>query len=210
MKYKSIIWDWNGTILNDTSVAFEATNILLQRHDYNTITLDYYRKNIDTPIENFYRKVIDLDKEDMSQLNKEWCILYNELSSKILLHNGVKDVLNDFKNENCNQIVLSAFDTFEILNHAKKFNVEHYFDDILGASNIVMESKLERGKAYMKEHGFEPDSTLYIGDTVYDYDTAVALGVDCILMTCGQQSPELLRKCNTIVCDSFEQLKTII
>ena len=25
MKYKNIIWDWNGTILNDAPVAFEAT-----------------------------------------------------------------------------------------------------------------------------------------------------------------------------------------
>lgn len=53
MKYKNILWDWNGTILNDTPVAFEATNILLKKYHYPTITLEYYRDNMDTPIVNF-------------------------------------------------------------------------------------------------------------------------------------------------------------
>lgn len=54
MKYKNIILDWNGTILNDTPVAVEATNVLLQRLGYPMITLEYYRDNVDTPIVNFH------------------------------------------------------------------------------------------------------------------------------------------------------------
>ena len=56
MKYKNIIWDWNGTILNDAPVAFEATNILLERYGYPKITLEYYRDNVDTPIVAFREK----------------------------------------------------------------------------------------------------------------------------------------------------------
>lgn len=207
MKYKNILWDWNGTILNDTPVAFEATNILLERFGYPTITLGFYRDNIDTPIVNFYSKIFDLNKHDIQMLDDEWGILYNQLSEKIGLQNGVGGLLDFFAGKNNRQVILSAFKTEEITMYARKFSVEHYFDNILGTQSIVMESKTVRGTRYMNEHDFVPEHTLYIGDTVHDCDTARCLGVDCILFSGGQQSPRLLNQCGVPVFDSFEEIK---
>ena len=206
MKYKNIIWDWNGTILNDTPVAVEATNILLQRFGYPTITLEYYRENVETPIVNFYSKIFDLNKHNVEMIDDEWGILYDQLSEKINLHAGVKEILRSFANENQNQIILSAFKTIEITKYARRFSIEHYFDDILGTQNIVMESKTVRGKRYMQEHGFAPKQTLYIGDTVHDYEAACGLGVDCVLFSGGQQSPKLLKQCGVPVYDTFADI----
>lgn len=210
MKYKNIFWDWNGTILDDTSVAFEATNILLEKHGYPKITLEFYRDNVDTPIINFYSKIFDLSKENMESLDNEWGVIYNRLSHKIGLQNGVKDTLELFKSNNCMQVILSAFKTEEIHKYAHGFSVEHYFKDILGTENIVMESKLVRGKRYMEENNLSPQQTLYIGDTVHDFATARELGTDCILISCGQQSPGMLQQCNAAVCDSFESLNKLL
>lgn len=210
MKYRNVLWDWNGTILNDTPVAFEATNILLERYGYPTITLEYYRDNIDTPIVNFYSKIFDLSIHDMQMLDDEWGVLYNQLSDKIGLHEGIEELLRFFADENCRQVILSAFRTEEITKYARKFSVEKYFEDILGTQNIVMESKTMRGRRYMKEHKFAPEQTLYIGDTVHDCDTALALGVDCALFSGGQQSPKLLQKCGVPVFDSFAEIKNQI
>ena len=206
MKYKNIIWDWNGTILNDAPVAFEATNILLERYGYPTITLEYYRDNVVTPILNFYSKIFDLNRNDMEILDDEWGVLYNHLSDKIKLHSDIEEMLSAFANNNLNQIILSAFKTNEITKYARKFSVENYFDDILGTQNIVMESKTIRGRRYMQKHGFAPKQTLYIGDTVHDYNTARDLGVDCILFSGGQQSPKLLKQCGVPVYDSFADI----
>lgn len=207
MKYKNIIWDWNGTILNDMPVAFESTNILLERFGYPTITLEFYRDNIDTPIVNFYSKIFDLNKHDMQMLDGEWGMLYNQLSDKIGLHKGVVDLLSFFAAENCCQVVLSAFKTEEITKYAHKFSVENYFENILGTQSIVMESKTVRGRKYMQEHCFAPEQTLFIGDTVHDCDTARDLGVDCILFSGGQQSPKLLQECGVPVYEDFEAIK---
>ena len=207
MKYKNILWDWNGTILNDTPVAFEATNILLKRYGYPTITLEYYRDNMDTPIVNFYSKIFDLSKHDMQRLDDEWGVLYHQLSDKIGLHKGVEELLRFFAEENCRQIVLSAFKTEEITKYARKFSIERYFENILGTQNIVMESKTMRGKKYMQEHNLHPEQTLYIGDTVHDCDTARELGIDCVLFSGGQQSPKLLQQCGVPVFDNFTDMK---
>ncbi len=207
MKYKNILWDWNGTILNDTPVAFEATNILLKKYNYPTISLEYYRDNVDTPIVNFYSKIFDLTKENMDTLDNEWCVLYNELSFKIKLQDGVESILKKFNEHNCHQAVLSAFRTEEITKFAEKFSVEHYFKAILGTQNIVMESKTMRGKKYMQDNALEPEETLYIGDTAHDCDTAKGLNIDCVLMSNGQQSEKVLKKCDVPVFDSFEKLR---
>jgi len=206
MKYKNILWDWNGTILNDTPVAFEATNILLKRYNYPTITFEYYRDNVDTPIVNFYSKIFDLTKENMDTLDNEWCVLYNQLSEKIQLQIGVEALLIKCKEQGCHQAVLSAFRTDEIAKFASKLSVKNYFKAILGTQNIVMESKTMRGKKYMQDNNLKAEETLYIGDTVHDCDTAVGLGVDCVLMSNGQQSKKLLIKCGVPVFDSFENL----
>ena len=203
MKYKSIIWDWNGTIINDTPVALEATNSLLQRFGYPIISLEYYRENIDTPIVRFYSKIFDLSKHDVKMIDDEWGLLYDRLSDKIELNAGVKDMLRSFADSRLDQIILSAFKTIEITKYAHRFSIEHYFKDILGTENIVMESKTVRGKRYMQEHGFVPEKTLYIGDTVHDYETARNLDIDCILFSGGQQSPKLLKQCGAPVCDTF-------
>ncbi len=203
MKYKSIIWDWNGTIINDTPVALEATNSLLQKFGYPIISLEYYRENIDTPIVRFYSKIFDLSKHDVKMIDDEWGLLYDRLSDKIELNAGVKDMLRSFADSRLDQIILSAFKTIEITKYAHRFSIEHYFKDILGTENIVMESKTVRGRRYMQEHGFVPEKTLYIGDTVHDYETARNLDIDCILFSGGQQSPKLLKQCGAPVCDTF-------
>ncbi len=210
MKYKNILWDWNGTILNDTPVAFEATNILLERYNYPTITLEFYRDNMDTPIVNFYSKIFNLNKHDMQMLDDEWGVLYHQLSDKIELHTDVEEMLSTFSENNLNQIILSAFKTDEITKYARKFSIEHYFDDILGTQNIVMESKTARGKRYMQENGFTSEQTLYIGDTVHDYDTARGLGIDCILFSGGQQSPKLLKQCGVPVYNNFVDIANLL
>ena len=134
MKYKSIIWDWNGTILNDTPVAVEATNILLQRFGYPTITLEYYRDNIDTPIVNFYSKIFDLNKHDVKMIDDEWGILYDQLSEKLDLHAGVKEILRSFADKNINQI---------FFRHLKQLRLQNLLVGFL-LNNILMISSEHR------------------------------------------------------------------
>lgn len=207
MKYKNIIWDWNGTILDDAYIAYEATDTLLKKYGYPQITYDYYRDNMDTPIENFYSKIFDLNKESMDKLNEEWGVLYNMRSQTLAMHRGVDMVLSAFRDVPCRQVVLSAFQTVEILSQAERFDIADYFEEILGTESLQMESKTVRGKRYMQQNKMSPDCTLYIGDTVHDFETAKALGVDCLLISCGQQSVKMLQKCDAPIFENYAQIR---
>ena len=45
-----IIWDWNGTILNDVEHAVMVMNTLLDEHQLPLIDRDYYREIFDFPV----------------------------------------------------------------------------------------------------------------------------------------------------------------
>lgn len=61
MKYEIVFWDWNGTIVDDLDIAVKSLNSVLEKYGYDKITAEIYRKNIDTPVINLYKKIFDLN-----------------------------------------------------------------------------------------------------------------------------------------------------
>lgn len=46
MKYDYIIWDFNGTLLNDVGICVDCLNTLLKSHGMSEKTEEEYKKNI--------------------------------------------------------------------------------------------------------------------------------------------------------------------
>ena len=44
MRYKHIIWDWNGTLLDDRWLCVEGINQALVKRDLNPISENKYRE----------------------------------------------------------------------------------------------------------------------------------------------------------------------
>lgn len=44
MKYKYIIWDWNGTLFDDVKISVDTMNIMLEKQDTKTeLTANYIK-----------------------------------------------------------------------------------------------------------------------------------------------------------------------
>ena len=63
---KYVIWDFNGTIIDDVDVSFRAANILLEEYGLKKISShDEYRGMLCFPVIDYYRKLgFDFDKID--------------------------------------------------------------------------------------------------------------------------------------------------
>lgn len=46
MKYTSIVWDYNGTIVDDAWVAVEAENVVLRAHGLPEMTMEFYLRDV--------------------------------------------------------------------------------------------------------------------------------------------------------------------
>jgi phosphoglycolate phosphatase len=52
-----IIWDWNGTILDDFQLCVEIINGMLIKRNMPTITKDEYSDIFDFPVKKYYKRI---------------------------------------------------------------------------------------------------------------------------------------------------------
>ena len=57
MKYKHIIWDWNGTLVDDAWLCVEIMNTILNKRGYKLIDINEYRKYFTFPVKEYYIKL---------------------------------------------------------------------------------------------------------------------------------------------------------
>ena len=70
MKYESIIWDWNGTLLNDVRIAIDSINYLLLDRKLVPLTLERYLEVFTFPVQNYYEQIgFDLKNVVKNQKN---------------------------------------------------------------------------------------------------------------------------------------------
>ena len=55
LKYNHIIWDWNGTLLNDVELCASIMNNLLRNESLSEISLEKYREIFTFPVEEYYK-----------------------------------------------------------------------------------------------------------------------------------------------------------
>ena len=188
MKYSYVFWDWNGTIIDDMDCSMAAVNSMLEKRKMQLITREQYYEYIDTPIKRFYEHIFDLDKITMSEIMLDFNYFYTLHLSDNPLMEGAESVLKELDRAGILQIVLSSSSNDMIMPLAKKTGISRYFRYILGSSDSLVNSKTERAKRFITDNGIEPKNCVIIGDTLHDYDTAEAMGCDCILIPKGHQA----------------------
>ena len=69
-----ILWDWNGTLLDDVELCVDALNRLLEKHAYpQRYDRDQYRAIFGFPIEEYYvRAGFDFSRHSFAMLAEEY------------------------------------------------------------------------------------------------------------------------------------------
>ena len=72
-QYKHILWDWNGTLLDDSWLCVEVLNDLLKEQGKDPISLKTYRNHFNFPVIHFY-KYGNKNLERVLQLSSDFMI----------------------------------------------------------------------------------------------------------------------------------------
>jgi len=191
--YETIIWDWNGTIINDVHICVDIANTMLTHQNQPTLSTDDYRNAFGFPISDYYKRIgIDLELESMKDLTKKFIPAYMEQVRTCNLHQNIIETLSHFKQTNREQYILTAGHKEDVIELLQHYNILHFFKEVEGLDNYRAESKVDRGIALLKDNHIEKEHAVLIGDTDHDYEVAQAIGIDCILITNGHQSKEKL------------------
>lgn len=207
-KYKHIIWDWNGTILNDLDMCINIINELLVKYKMPSVTAEKYRDVFTIPVENYYKAIgFDFERNSFAEVGKEWMNEYERRKyNDAILHPAVKILLNRIHQNGQSQSILSAYKQNTLEELVDHYNLSVYFDYLFGADDIYAVSKVEQGKMLMDKLGLKKGESILIGDTIHDYEVAQEIGADCLLTAEGHQSYERLASTGCKVVKSLNEL----
>lgn len=213
MKYKYVIWDFNGTVLDDTGLSIRSINKVLKKRNLKELSgLSDLQAVFCFPVKEYYRKLgMDFSEEPYEIPADEWVKEYTDNMFTAELMPGVENALKKVKNSGAKQIILSASERNMLITQIKKLGVEKYFDEILGCDNVYA-----GGKAHIAAEWIDKTSrdsffpAVMIGDTDHDYEVAQKLGCDCVLYSGGFMSQEKLMKFGVPVFDTMEEIVSYI
>ena len=195
MKYTDIIWDFNGTILDDVDAGIVSVNKLLSDRGLPTIeSKEEYRKVFRFPIIEYYRALgFDFEREPYEALAPLWVSEYLKNCKRAPIRDGFCEALECFSALGMRQHVLSATEISMLKNQLSELRIANRFDSVYGLDNIHANSKTELAKRWKEEN--ENAVALFVGDTEHDFATARAIGCDCALICDGHNSKEKLIAC---------------
>jgi phosphoglycolate phosphatase len=210
LKYSHVIWDWNGTLLNDVEFCLSVINSMLSKRGLTTLDgILAYHSVFCFPVIDYYKKIgFDFKKEPFEILAVEYIDAYYSGESRCALYGGAEEILREINAKGAGQIILSASEINNLRGQLSRFGIVKYFDEILGISDIYAGSKTEIGLDFIRRGNVK--NALLVGDTEHDFQTARALGADCVLIANGHQSREKLLSCGVRVLDDVSEVKELL
>lgn len=206
--YEYIIFDFNGTILDDVDLCIYILNYMLEEHGYRKVTKERYLDIFTFPIIEYYKLAgFDFNKHSFHDLSIEFINMYQQASLKCLIYDGVIELLNKLKQLNKKIILLSASQIDNLLEQTNHFDITKYFDKILGLDNIQAKSKIDIAKKYFSDNNIDLSKAIMIGDTIHDMEVANELNINSVLIANGHQSYNRLKKIKKEVYRTIKEIE---
>ncbi|MDY0029593.1 MAG: HAD hydrolase-like protein [Pseudobdellovibrionaceae bacterium] len=219
LTYKFGIFDWNGTLIDDSYANLAGSNATLRLAGVSELTMETYRDTMDFPLIHFYnRNGVDTDTylANVGPFGEAFFIEYQERSKTALLREGAMETLDLLLDNGLTMMVLSNHIQGHLEEQMATLHIHHKFKHISGntafdKSQITKMNKLDRLKRIMEEHDYRPEESFIIGDSLEEPEIARSLGMTSISVTWGCFSRKRLEASKThYIIDQIQDLVGIL
>ena len=197
MKYRLLIFDLDGTILDTLEDLSDSQNYTLKQAGYPERTLAEARRFIGNGIRNLIiRGAPDgTPDETITELHKVFNAYYAlHRADKTAPYPGIVPMLRQMKEQGRTLAVVSNKPHHAVGPLCEKY-FEDLFDDTYGEQEgIPRKPAPDAVWSVMKQFGVSAEETVYIGDSEVDAQTAANAGVDCVLVDWGFRDREILER----------------
>ncbi len=211
MRITHVIWDWNGTLLDDAWLCVEVMNEVLGRRRLPALTAARYAEVFRFPVREYYRDVgFDFDAEPFEVVGTEFIAGYSAREAACGLQPGVATVLETLAARGVTQSVLSASQQGRLEAQARRLGVHAHFEALVGLEDHYAAGKVEVGRRWLAGSGVDPRAAVLVGDTDHDVEVAQALGVHSLLVPSGHQSTARLEAAGARVLPALTHLLDVV
>jgi len=205
--YSHIIWDWNGTLLDDLNLCLEIINNMLDKNCLPPVSRSAYLEVFGFPVHDYYQKIgFTFEEEPFEVISTEFITAYEKGRPSCPLMPGTRETLEFLSSTGYTQSILSASKQAYLNKAVLDYGIKDYFISINGLDNHHAAGKFDLAKDFMTAQDLNPNSVLLIGDTLHDAEIAASLRVDCCLISNGHQSRQRLESAELPILDSLSDL----
>lgn len=206
MKYKLLLWDFDGTLADSLTIALDIYNRMAAEKKFRPITDPHAVRNMGM---REFLKAHGISFHKVPFVFSAFLKEFRAQAREITLFPGVAEVLNTFSGRDILQGIVSSNSSEAIRQCLQANTVETLFQYVSGTSGIF--GKEKRIGTALKKLNVAAQDVLYIGDEIRDIEAARAAGIDVAAVTWGLNSKVALAKHNPtfLVSTPDELLKTL-
>ena len=198
---KLVVFDWNGTLLADTSPVLKASNLALESVGVEKMTLKILKEKVIIPISDYYLNLGYKEELVVEATQKHLEVFhpsYEGFASKARTRAGAKMVLKYLKNKGIISIILSHHTTIGIEKQLKRLGLEGYFEAVMAnevktkiAQNLDKRAKLQ---AFLKSKRIRNSEVIIVGDSPGEAIIGRELKIKSICIKDGNYSTKRLKE----------------
>jgi phosphoglycolate phosphatase len=191
---KHIIWDWNGTLIDDVSLCVHILNSVLTDHGKEKISINQYRKTFFFPVSKFYESLsLPCSGEEYERLAQNYIKKYREEYQGCFLHDHAFETIKCLEMLGVSQSIFSAGMQSDLEEFVNFYGLMEFMTVVDGANNIYAKGKGDRVHDHFIKVSHHADQVLFVGDTLHDAEVATSVGCNALLFEKGHFCEERLR-----------------
>jgi phosphoglycolate phosphatase-like HAD superfamily hydrolase len=206
-----VVWDWNGTILDDNDAVVSAVNAVCTAFGRDIIDLAYWRSIYRRPLSEGYQELLgrELSTQDWVEIDRRYHDAYRALLPTTRLAPGIPDELHRWRDAGGQQSLLSMWFHDELVSLVTELGLADLFVRIDGQrTGIGGHGKTDHLIEHLTALRLDPADVLLIGDVLDDAIAAKAAGIRCVLVTTGVMTRQALETSGAPVVDSIAEALT--
>ncbi|MEP3637273.1 MAG: HAD family hydrolase [Paracoccaceae bacterium] len=211
-EYDHVVFDWNGTVIDDVQLALNSVNALREDLNLNSISLADYRKKFRFPISAFYADLgFDFGKVPFETLIARYLERFDHAVAECSLCLDFTEVTDSLTAAGVGISVLSASQQQILSRTAQSHGISERLDHLIGLDDTHARDKLGRARELVEQLKTRTNArVLMVGDTDHDHEVAQHCGWDFVAVTTGHQSHERLSQLGVPVIAQLGALPSLL
>jgi len=210
---KNIIFDWSGVVSDEVVLVHQAIMAMFRKLGAAEMSLEEFKKNWEQPYMLFYQRYGMFCGPDEAENLKEEQALYRECYDAAAkkysrkCFTGIKDLLFNLRSAGVRMIVLSSNNREHLESDMEEFGLGGIFEEV----NDNVHNKADNIKEILERNSFNPEETIFVGDTTHEVEAGKSAGVKTCAVTWGFSPKEKLKKSGPdFVVSNPKELESII
>ncbi|WP_017588883.1 HAD family hydrolase [Nocardiopsis ganjiahuensis] len=200
-----IVWDWNGTLLDDNHANLAAVNAVCAQFGREPVEMDYWRSVFRRPLIPCYEELLgrSFAEGEWERAEKIYDSSYLEYLHTCELASGVPDVLHQWAGSGGTQSLLSMASHEHLVPLIAERGLDPHFTRVDGRKfETEHDSKAEHLVHHLEHQDLDPSRVVLIGDIDDDARAAREAGARPILVASGLMARERLEATGALVVDT--------